>query len=64
MQLAPFMLWTGLGSVIWTTFLTLCGFWLEAGYASIVDWIDPVAKVVLAGLVVLYLYRLLTWRAV
>lgn len=63
MQPVPFLLWTGLGSTIWTTLLALGGFWLEANHARLAGWIDPVATVVLAGLALGYIYRVLTWRA-
>ncbi|MDR5654284.1 DedA family protein [Ruixingdingia sedimenti] len=63
MRLAPFLLWTCLGSVIWTTFLALGGFWLETQYARMADWIDPISMIVLAGFGLFYFYRVLTWKA-
>lgn len=63
MRLGPFLLWTALGSMIWTAFLAICGFWLHANYDRITGWIDPASKIVLAIFVVLYLYRVLTWKA-
>lgn len=63
MHPVPFLLWTGLGSTIWTTLLALGGFWLEANHAALANWVDPVATVVLAGLALGYAWRVLTWKA-
>jgi membrane protein DedA with SNARE-associated domain len=46
MPIAPFLLWTTAGSLIWTLLLTLAGLALGEGYANVELWIEPVAKAV------------------
>ena len=52
MPMAPFLLWTTAGSLIWTLLLTLAGLLLGEGYSRVELWIEPVAKVVKVVLVV------------
>ncbi|MEP2682615.1 MAG: DedA family protein [Sulfitobacter sp.] len=59
MPLLPFFLYTGLGSLIWTVALTILGYLLEAQFAKVETWINPVTNVLLGGLFVLYVWRLL-----
>ncbi|GAB1360877.1 DedA family protein [Rhodobacter sp.] len=63
MRVLPFLFWTGLGSLIWTTLLTFGGILLESQYRRIAGWIDPVATAILLGCAAFYLYRVITWRA-
>lgn len=60
MPLAPFLLWTTAGSLIWTLLLTLAGLALGEGYSRVELWIEPVAKVVKVLLVVAAL-AVLVW---
>ena len=46
MPVAPFLLWTTAGSLIWTLLLTLAGLALGEGYTNVEHWIEPVAKAV------------------
>ncbi len=46
MPMAPFLLWTTAGSLIWTVFLTVAGMVLGEGYTNVELWIDPVSKAV------------------
>ena len=59
MPLLPFLLYTGLGSLLWTAALTILGYLLEAQFAKVETWINPVTNVLLGGLFVLYVWRLL-----
>ncbi len=50
MPLPPFLLWTTMGSFLWTLLLTVAGMALGTGYQRVETWLDPVsaaAKVVL-----------------
>ena len=44
MPMAPFLIWTTAGSLIWTLLLTLAGLLLGESYSSVELWIDPVSK--------------------
>jgi membrane protein DedA with SNARE-associated domain len=52
MPMAPFLLWTTAGSLIWTVLLTVAGMVLGEGYSNVELWIDPVSKAVKVLLVV------------
>ena len=45
MPIAPFLIWTTAGSLIWTLFLTITGFYLGDNYRSIEKWISPFSSV-------------------
>ena len=46
MPLVPFLLYSSVGTVLWTAFLTLAGYFLGNEYERIGAWLSPVAKVV------------------
>jgi len=67
MPMAPFLLWTTAGSLIWTMLLTVAGLLLGESYNRVELWIEPVAKVVkvllvLAALSVLAWLGLRIWK--
>ena len=41
MPITPFLIWTSAGSLIWTLFLTITGFYLGDSYRNIEKWISP-----------------------
>tara|TARA_Y100001968_G_scaffold93202_1_gene83777 strand:- start:106 stop:762 length:657 start_codon:yes stop_codon:yes gene_type:complete len=45
MPITPFLVWTTAGSLIWTLFLTITGFYLGDNYANIEKWISPFASI-------------------
>jgi len=57
-----FILLTLLGSGVWSTALTAAGYLLEDRYEQVGRWLNPVATGVFAVIVLVYLYRLVTWR--
>ena len=63
MPLLPFLLYTGLGSLLWTAALTISGYLLEAQFAKVETWINPVTNVLLGGVLVLYVWRLVRPKA-
>ena len=52
MRMAPFLIWTTAGSLIWTLLLTVAGIVLGEGYSNVEVWIDPVSKLVKLLLVI------------
>ena len=67
MPIAPFLLWTTAGSLIWTVLLTLAGMLLGEGYSNVELWIDPVSRFVKVLLVFSVLFAvcwlvLRVWR--
>ena len=45
MPITPFLIWTTAGSLIWTLFLTITGFYLGDNYANIEKWISPFSNI-------------------
>jgi len=45
MPMTPFLIWTTAGSLIWTLFLTITGFYLGDNYAIIETWISPFSSI-------------------
>ena len=62
MPLPRFLLWSGAGTLVWTTLLGLAGWWLGDRYEAVEAWINPVSNVVVGLIVLLYLYRVATFR--
>lgn len=61
MGLPLFLLLTTVGSIIWVTLLAGAGVLLEAHYDLVGHVVDPFTKVIVATVVLLYIYRLLTF---
>jgi membrane protein DedA with SNARE-associated domain len=57
MGLLPFMAWTLVGSVIWTSLLTLAGYLLESQYERIEKWLNPVSTAIFAIIAIWYVVR-------
>ena len=55
MPLAPFLLWTTMGSFLWTLLLTVAGMALGTGYEQVETWLDPVSAAVKVALVLILL---------
>ena len=47
--------------MIWTSFLALCGYYLEAQYERVQDWLNPVSTFVVLGIGGAYLWRVATY---
>lgn len=62
MPLPMFLFASTAGALIWNTVLTLAGYILHEHYEVIEVVLDPLSYLVLAAVVLLYLYRLITWR--
>jgi membrane protein DedA with SNARE-associated domain len=63
MPLRPFLLFSSAGTVAWTSLLATAGYMLEDHYHAVASWLNPLANVVVASLVILYLVRLGRARA-
>jgi membrane protein DedA with SNARE-associated domain len=63
MPLGRFMLFSGLGSLAWTTLLMTAGYQLGSDFRQIAIWAAPFSNLVIVALVAIWLWRLLTWKA-
>ncbi|PZR12919.1 MAG: DedA family protein [Azospirillum brasilense] len=61
MGLWRFLFWTTLGSGIWTAFLAGMGYALQDRYGTVSAWVNPVSNVVVGVLLLVYLYRVVTF---
>jgi len=62
MPLAPFLLYTTVGSGVWTGLLAYLGYILGARYQEVERYVNPVSYVVLAVVAVGYVYRVVRHR--
>ena len=53
MPILPFLIWTTLGSLIWTLLLTSAGLFLGESYNNVEIWIEPFSKVIKLILILL-----------
>ncbi|MBU0725277.1 MAG: DedA family protein [Alphaproteobacteria bacterium] len=59
MSMPAFLLFTALGTAVWTAVLAFAGYLLQGSYEKVAAIIDPLSLVVMAGIIGLYIYRLL-----
>ncbi|APH74192.1 DedA family protein [Aquibium oceanicum] len=62
MRLGPFLTYSAIGTSVWTGFLATAGYLLESQYTAVADWVGPVSNVIIAGIVLWYVYRVITFR--
>jgi membrane protein DedA with SNARE-associated domain len=60
---STFLLWSSLGTALWTLLLASAGYLLQSQYERVSEWLNPVSNVVVAGLAVWYLYRVIRFKA-
>lgn len=57
MNLAGFVIATTAGSLVWTALLVYAGYALGANFGQVGSYIGPLSDIVIAGIVVVYLWR-------
>ena len=62
MPFIRFMIYSAIGTTVWTAFLATAGYLLESQYQRISDWLNPVSTAVVVGIVAAYLWRVATYR--
>nr|WP_210272362.1 DedA family protein [Microvirga sp. HBU67558] len=60
---SAFLLWSSMGTALWTFLLAGAGYLLESQYERVSEWLNPVSNVVVAGLAIWYGYRVLRFKA-
>lgn len=63
MGLPRFLLFTTLGTALWTTLLAGAGYLLQGQYRVVADYLNPATNIIVGLAVAAYLYRVATWRA-
>lgn len=64
MPFGQFLLISAVGTVIWTAILTGAGYLLQANFHAVEAWVDPVSTAVVILAVVIYLFRVATWKPI
>jgi membrane protein DedA with SNARE-associated domain len=59
MHWLPFVLWTLLGSLLWTSILTVAGYLLESQYERIGKWLNPVSTGIFLVIAAWYVVRVI-----
>lgn len=62
MHSAPFLIYTAVGTALWTSLLTYLGFYFKSNFARVETYLDPVSYFVFSGLIILYLFRVIRHR--
>ena len=62
MRLSTFMLWSTLGTVIWTASLGMAGYILGRRFSQIETIIGPLSMAVMGAIIIAYVWRLSRWR--
>lgn len=62
MSLPRFLFWTTLGTAIWNSVLIGAGYILKNEFDQFEQYYGPVAIVLMVAVIILYLYRVITWK--
>ncbi len=60
MPITPFLIWTSAGSLIWTLFLTITGFYLGDSYRNIEKWISPFSSIFKIIIIIIISFAVIT----
>ncbi|MGQ7792520.1 DedA family protein [Faunimonas sp. B44] len=61
MSWTRFLVYSGIGTLLWTSALALLGYALGDRYETVETWINPVSNVIFAGIALWYLWRVATF---
>lgn len=61
MPLSLFLLYSAVGTALWTTLLVSAGYVLESQYEKVSEYMNPIANAIVLILVGTYLYRVITF---
>ena len=62
MGLARFLVYSTIGTALWSLVLAGAGYLLEDQYGTVSGWVDPVTKLVIVAVIAWYAYRVATFR--
>lgn len=62
MRPVPFVVYTSIGTAVFTFALAYAGYQLEGQFERVAAWLDPVSTLVVVLGLLIYLYRLVTFR--
>ncbi len=59
MNMVPFLIYTSVGTGVWTGFLVYCGNLLGSKFTTVSEYLDPVSWIVFAVLGAVYIVRVI-----
>jgi membrane protein DedA with SNARE-associated domain len=62
MPTAKFLLMTAIGTGLWNTSCAALGYWLGLRFDAIEKFTGPAAIALFVGVILIYLYRVFTWK--
>ncbi len=62
MSLRRFIVFSTIGTTGWSAALAGAGYFLGSQFADVEKWLGPVSTIVVAAIILTYLWRLLTWK--
>jgi membrane protein DedA with SNARE-associated domain len=62
MQLLKFLLWSSMGTVLFSAALAVAGYILGASFKDVDKVIGPVSSAIFIGIILLYIWRQATWN--
>ncbi|WP_175625536.1 MULTISPECIES: DedA family protein [Oxalobacteraceae] len=62
MPMLPFLMYSTIGSLIWTCLLALTGYLLQSQYEVVQHYVDPVSKAVVYTVIAIYVYRFIRFK--
>lgn len=61
MSVTKFLLYSSIGTFVWTTFLAGTGYLLESRYDQVSSYMNPISNIVVGALLLGYIYRVVTF---
>jgi len=62
MPITRFLVFSGIGTAIWTTLLALFGYAVGGRYSELEGWIDPISYGIIALVIAIYVWRVVTFK--
>jgi membrane protein DedA with SNARE-associated domain len=62
MRLKTFLIWSTIGTVVWSSGLAIAGYLLGRRFSAIEEVVGPLSSVIIGAIVLLYVWRQFTWR--
>jgi membrane protein DedA with SNARE-associated domain len=62
MKQSTFLIWSTIGTAGWTGVLASGGWVLGRNFRNIEDFVGPISLIVIGGIIVAYVWRVITWR--
>jgi membrane protein DedA with SNARE-associated domain len=62
MKQSTFLIWSTIGTLGWSGLLAVAGWLLGRNFRNIEDFVGPISLIVIGGIIIAYLWRVITWR--